>query len=232
MKQFEFNDKKYSLPENWKEVSFKQLKEIMRAERVENNDALIAARIVSILSGLDYETMVNCESTLTLKLVGQLRFITERDVEGSIQHFKIGKDTFYVNTLADSVYKEFATFEVVDQKYPEDPEKAMSLKLAILCRKDGETFLEIENELEKRSEMFDELDAETVFKINGFFLLRRKLSQLSFQASSRLLKERQGLEQLLVKQLMRSSAGSPWLCKWLLRLHSWSLSMLSRRKMF
>lgn len=227
MKHFHFDNKKYPLPESWKEVTLKQLVQIIKAEREEDNPLLKAARIVSILTGIKYETLEECESTLTLMLAGQLGFM-EATPKGNIQHFKIGDDTYYVNSLRDSILKEFATFNKIEDDFTEKPEDAMALKLAVLCRKDGESFLEVEDLMDERAKLFETLDAETVFKINGFFLLRANLSKLSSVQYSLLVKEKEAKEQHLLKLISRSGDGSVKHNGWRVRLHKWILSMLGK----
>lgn len=228
MLDFTFDDKKYQLPQSWSEVNLKQLQAWIKLSREELGDYERAGKAVSVFTGIDYDYLSQFDSKLVLTLMSHLGFLaTEANVE-PVQHFEIEGQTFYVNTLQDSIFKEFATFSKIDSDFKDKPEDAYSLKLAVLCRKQDESFLDVENILSERAELFSKLDAVTVLKVNAFFLTKLRLLSLNLNQFSELQKVIEGKEKELIQHLTINTAGFRWLTRWQVAFYMKIKSLLKR----
>ncbi|RNI30919.1 hypothetical protein EFA69_06410, partial [Rufibacter immobilis] len=173
MKEFELEGKKYSLPSTWSEVTYGKAKELQALDRAEDlSDYEKAARVVSILSGIGYDYLTSFKATLVFRLFHQLNFLEERET-GVIEHFEFSGDTYYVNSLEDEIYKAFVMYHRIEKAFEERPEEIILYKMALLCRKSGETVEDLDAQggkvLEARAKLFNELPASLVQKVDAFF---------------------------------------------------------------
>ncbi|TXK36796.1 hypothetical protein FVR03_16775 [Pontibacter qinzhouensis] len=233
MKTIKFNKVKYTIPENWSEVPFKQFKEIMKLERQKLGDLERSAKIVAVFTGLSYDSLVDGDPHLVYTLMNNLSFFdTPVDELEPVLHFKIGDSTYYVNDLENGTYREFADYGSIDKIFSDNPEEGITKKLAVFCRKANEKPLKDNKTIDERSNIFENLDTETVLKINSFFLLKQKVLQVSSQQYSNLEKQVREKEQELRRLMTLSGGGMRWLTKWLNMLLTFRLFMIRRLKIY
>lgn len=162
MKTIIIKDKKYNLPESWREVTFEQFIEIQKID--ENiNELYKLAHIVSILTNIDYNVILNMPFSEFNKLdLSWLNKIeknekNEWEIEGRIYKINSNLDAMTLSEFIDT--QEFS--KKIDD-YPK--------LLGVLLRPVGEPYnSELVNE---RAELFKKrLNALDVYHITSFFLL-------------------------------------------------------------
>ncbi|WP_299988693.1 hypothetical protein [uncultured Pontibacter sp.] len=232
MKTIKHNKASYTLPEGWSEVKFSQFKELMKLNQDELGQLERAVRIVSVFSGVAYDTLVDEDPALIFRILHELDFL-DTGVENMepVMHFQLDGETYYVNDLENSAFREYVDFQTIEEKTKDKPEEGITWKLAILCRKQNEKPLKGKI-LEERASLFEKLDAETVLRINSFFLLKQRLYSEASLLYSNLEKEIKAKEEELRSLLTANGAGGRWLTKWRNRSLTFSLSMIRRLSTF
>jgi len=213
MKKIKFNGEKFTLPESWSEISFQQLKQIKQL-KADTTDYEYELKILSILTGIRYEDILLRPKAEVDAVINTMHFIDEDEAK-AIQQFKIGSEVFHVSDFKEDVTDAFVTYKQYEQQYIKQPFEDIPFKLAIMCRKEGESYKDVEPILAERAAFFAaNIDALTVMRLNAFFLLRKKAFQLHSQAflnlKTQVAKQKENLEQHFLKDTVGWHRFSGW----------------------
>lgn len=239
MKTFELNDTTYRLPETWAEVPYHQAKRLIALEREELDTYERAARIVSILSGIDFDHLTSFPATLAFQLFMQLSFIESEKVR-PIQHFTFEGENFYARPMAEEDFLAFILYHKLEKAFESTPEETIRYKMALLCRRDGESVQELNKDggklLEERAKRFDALPSDVVRGVDAFFLTLWAQYALTTQAYSEALTRREEAQRRLqatrerfTRIMTASGVGRVLPTAWRRRLHNYIMSITSRR---
>jgi hypothetical protein len=232
MINFELNGEIHQLPQSWGEISYRQAQQLVELDKLEIDLYERAARIVSIVTGIEYDYLVSFKNTLVFNLFHQLGFMEDRPAE-PIQHFEYKGNTYYVNTLEDEIYKSFVIYHKIEKAFDEKPTDAVLYKMALLCRLMGETIDDLDRDngkiLEMRAEMFRDLPADIVFKVDAFFLSIWIASEIIMSQYSEALLIQQETEKNFIAITTRNGTGKGRLIGWLKILQNLILSTTKKQ---
>lgn len=208
MKTFSLNDTQYSIPTELSEITlgqFVQITKLFTDPHLSNIEK--AGQVVALLTGLPIEVIEEAEPKLVLLLFGEVNLLEEAlEIEAQpLRQFALSGQTYQVNTLAGSTFREFAAYDKTLSVFKTQAE-AFPYQLAILCRLPGETLKQVD--VEARAELFRGLDMETVQRITTFFLFSAKHSQLTTQRFSAIEKARTEIRAVLKQSLRKGTGGS------------------------
>lgn len=183
MKKIKINSVEYNVPENWGEVTLKQLMTVMDDSKLIKNESLKKLSLISGYGNIPLEVIKHLTLKETEKLVSQLSFIAEPLPTKPITEFEFKENKYYVMpTLMKAEFQDFVNLETALQNFKDEQHKALPYVLAILCKRENETLDSFD--LEDRAKLFEELPLTIVEPIRVFFYSIGTLSQIHSQLSS------------------------------------------------
>ena len=222
MIEVKLGEKLYEVPEKWEEIkfskflnffnltkSFKTTEELEEEfkEKGETKELYMSldnlksnTKMVSFWTGISEEEVAMCDLDEVAEVLKQVSFLNQQYTPIHIDSFVFNKEKYILpdigmarNTFGDYIQSE--QLEINNQKLNDGKIEIMPEQVAILCKKENETFID-DDEIDKRAIMFKELDMATVWDV-GFFLTRHEsllmTSFLTYQKE--VLIDRQKLQQ-------------------------------------
>jgi hypothetical protein len=219
MTEIKLDTVKYSVPTNWDELTFKQVMAIEKIKRENLSDFENNQKLVSILTGIDYDLLNSYDTSLTVKVLASIDFLSEEAPQVDVtNHFDFKGETYFCTTFEKSIGMEWVLFNQIERMYEDEPESALPLKVALMYRKQGETVEDVDRDngrlLQERATLFEELSATTVLSISSFFLQKLNIYRVASHLYSMAAQQHQEKLQQLLGIITASGGGKRSLRKW------------------
>jgi hypothetical protein len=166
------NEKKtYNLPQSWDEVSVDDYVKLTSI----NNDKLSQVQIVvknlSVLTGIDEETMYKIPMETFNGLVEYLTFFNQPIDGDLVDYVEIDGDKYYVKKDFDKLtLGETISIDVITEKYEDNFNLAIKELLCIFLRKKVDGKLEeFSNDMMGRVDLFGKISINKIHKLFSFF---------------------------------------------------------------
>ena len=199
----------FEIPSGWHEVTLEQFIKISKD--------LDYLEMFSVLSGIDLETVRQCEPKEVAYIVDQLQDLyNPKDLENLTDHveeFELDGVTYKVNpNLINEKAGQWWDMKKLEADAQENPIEFVPMLISMLARPEGEEYDYAK--AKEREKLFLKLDVLTAFKIRTFFLS----SQLVFLINSnRSLRKNTPLRRIsqvmgnFLKSLVRYLLSFHWL---------------------
>jgi hypothetical protein len=203
-----------SVPKGWGELTLKQFSEIQRYYS-DKESSFDARDVLHILSNLELDKINEMPMEFTEKILEALEWLTEPPKYGKPTNRLTIDGIDYVVNVQDKL--KTGEFIAVQTILKDDKENYAAI-LAILCRKDGETYdSKFENEvLGDRIEFWERQPMIECMRVINFFLQLCMKSQIVSQAYSR-VEEVLDLTQRNIETLESVGAFKRLCMKWRMR---------------
>lgn len=167
MKQQTFNNKQYSIPQAWSEVTVDML--IKSAELAELLDDAPIIAIISAYTNIPISELKLSKSSEVQEIINTMSFITTPyEPQPAISFTLDGIDYECENELVNQKFEDFVSIQTALYNFKEEPARALPRLLAILCKREGETLDSID--LNERSKLMEKLPMTDAKNIEAFFL--------------------------------------------------------------
>jgi hypothetical protein len=167
MKEITFNEKQYSIPENWNEVTLR-----MVIKTSELDEFIADAPIISIIggyTGIEITELKTSKVQDVQEIMTLLDFIyTPYEPQPATAFEFKGEKYMVMESLEKAEFQDWVSSQTVIYQYRDKPVQALPKLIAILCKKDGESLSDFD--IEERSQMFLELPITTARDLECFFL--------------------------------------------------------------
>lgn len=198
MLKIKLGGKEVEVPQRWEEVTFSRFRkfidlaksfkteeeleeEFMEEEKdMKELHKTLAnlqsnSKMVAYWTGMTEDEVALCDVDAVGEVIKDLAFITEAYVPMNLKSFKFkGEEYFMPNPELKKetfgTYIEAEQVEINSQMLKRGKIDALTRQVAILCKKEGEETVS-ESEIDKRVELFEELDMATLWDV-GFFLTK------------------------------------------------------------
>jgi hypothetical protein len=182
MKVVEFKEKQYKIPQNWQEVSLKNV-----IDTQELSDLLPDAPIIAILAGytgIDTEDLKGAKVTELQEILESLEFIYVDYVPVPSNEFVFNGNKYQcAPDLQEILFEDWVSCQTILYRYKDNPIKGLSRLIAVMCKIEGET-LDSFN-IDERSKELESMCFASAKNLESFFLANllayKAVSQLSFQ---------------------------------------------------
>ena len=167
MKQIQFNNKEYGIPEAWSEVTVDML--IKAAELAEILEAAPIIAIISAYTGIDARELKLTKTTEVQDIILIMEFIStpyEPIPATGFEHQ--GVEYNCEDELVNQKFEDWVSIQTAMYNNREQQERALPRLLAILCKKAGETLDDID--LDERTEIMRSLPMTAAKDVEAFFL--------------------------------------------------------------
>jgi hypothetical protein len=215
MTEFNYNDHTIELPDNWMEVTFVQFTGFTKLihtfvnresenkgdESKEWENALLDLKdntqILCYWSKLTEEQVSMLDIDAAGKLMSHLTFLNESYIPIHIDSFVLNEQKFYLpeefmQKSSFGRYIEAEQLELHSNMLDKGNLDILPRQIAILCKKEGESEKLDDAIIDKRAEMFKQLDMATIWDVS-FFLnkleQRLVISSLTYQEKEEMLKQ-------------------------------------------
>lgn len=166
MKTIEFNKKKYQIPENWEEVTLKQ---------VIDNDTLYdlfpespVVVLVSAYSGIPIEELKVSKVQNVNRIIDILKFVYEEYKPQMSNGFNFNGVTYECNPdISEMEFQDWISVQTILYNNRDKPVLALPRIIAVIAKKEGEKLDDID--LEQRSKLFLDLPFTTAKNLEFFF---------------------------------------------------------------
>lgn len=210
MLKVELNGKEYEIPHKWEEVKFSKFldfynltksfktEEELEAEFEDKDDTKDLykslevlksnTKMVSFWTGISDEEVAMCDLDEIAVVLEDLKFLNKNYSPINITKFNFkGEDYFLPSiNMKKSTFGEYINAEQLElnnKKLESGRLEVMPEQIAILCKKNGEDFVTDEN-IEKRAELFRELDMATIWDVAFFLTKHESLLMTAFLISA------------------------------------------------
>lgn len=167
MTKIEFDNKKFLIPEGWKDIRLSDYEKWHLAKPETKTDYV---RYVADVCRLEADMLLEAPAQLFTIVSETISFVFETDFE-PVNHVEIDGERYSLSFSEKLTLGEWVDAEAVLES--DSPNKLSEL-LAILCRPIGEKYNP--DMVEKRKEMFMEATCDKVLPLVSFFLFRKKRS--------------------------------------------------------
>lgn len=160
MKKINLEGKEYDFPTSWKEVSFDKYLEINKVDEI--NDMYKIAKFISILSGIEYEKVLEIPFSEFNKIPIDWMLKVEPHIgnEYIIDDIKY-KISLSLNSMSTAEYFDTLSFSKTIDDYHK--------LIAVILRPEGEKY--DGSKIEERARLFrQKLNAADIYNITNFFL--------------------------------------------------------------
>ena len=165
--------KTYNIPTSWEEVTVKQFTQLYRYKNDNLNELLAAVNLISAISGIDQNVLLQMEIDDFKILTTQVSFITTEVPKVDVDYLEVGEDKYYLYTDFNRLTTgEVITIETLLDSSDFDVHKILSDLLCLFLRKKDENgkFEKFTTDMLKRKETFLDLPISQVYHVFGFFL--------------------------------------------------------------
>lgn len=163
----------FTISDSWDNVTLKQFSDYVRyVSELKEGEMADSVKIIEIFSNIPKDTILKLPVELFDKLLVKLTFLNEKldiEKEESKPDIVIDGETYQINYMESlKVHEHLDVTTVLDSDKYNYP-----TILAILCRKPNEEYDDdfIAKHLDKRIEMFNNLNVKEAQKLINFFLL-------------------------------------------------------------
>jgi hypothetical protein len=211
MIKVELNGKEYDIPHKWEEVKFSKFLEFYNLtksfktkeeleEVYEDKDDIkdlyvtldtlkSNTKMVSFWTGISEDEVGMCDLDEVAQCLKDLAFLSKQYKPIHIDDFTFNGEKYFLpnrdySKLSFGDYVQAEQLELNAKKLEQGRIEVMPEQVAILCKKEGETQLSDE-EIDKRANMFKELDMATVWDVGFFLTQRESLLMTSFLISQK-----------------------------------------------
>lgn len=167
------------LPTSIKELTFIQYNEILKIRlNVELSATDKLYNILSILTGISYETINESDLNDITALVERFSFINDNislDDFEPILNFEFENEQYYIQSeVSKWNFRQYVDTEAIQTQYKDNIIDALPYFLAVLALRESEQYDNSDNTYIK-GDKFKELPISIVFGVYSFFLRRRQL---------------------------------------------------------
>ncbi len=208
------------LPEKWEEIKFSKFLDFMNLTKtfktpkeIEEMDVdedirefhitlenlKVNTQLVSFWTGISEDELALCDVDEVGEAIKDLGFLSTPYKPIRIENFVFKNEKYFLpnpdmSKQTFGTYVEAEQVEMNNAKLKKGKIEILPEQIAILCKKEGEFHID-DDEIDKRSEIFKELDMATIWDV-GFFLTRlESLLMVSFLTLTK--------EQLIHKQKLQ-----------------------------
>lgn len=157
MRIIEIENKTYKFPSDWSELTLGKFQEVSEIKLTEEMDTWL--KIVSVLSGIPEEVLLELPFTEFNKLIELVQFVNNEATYEFKESFKLDNVTYKFNTnISKMTTAEFIDLDTL-LRNKEHPTEHLHLIMAIMFRpvdKKGKITSYNSDELEKRATLFKE----------------------------------------------------------------------------
>jgi hypothetical protein len=167
MKQIRFNNKDYSIPENWNEVNVGMVIKASELDELLPDAPVIA--IMSAYTGIPVGELSKGKANEVSDILAIMDFI--KDEYKPIPATRFTLDNIEYNCeeeLTNQKFEDFVSIQTALFNYKEEPYRALPKLIAILCKRDNETLSDFD--LTERTELMRKLPLTEAKNIEAFFL--------------------------------------------------------------
>lgn len=163
----------YQFPENWNEVKVIQFINLYRKQNTTNNELMSAVSLISALSDIPEELLLQMDINDFKNLSTKIAFIKDNVEREMVEFIELNGEKYYLyqefNKLTTG---EVITIETILESSEYDIHKVMGDLLCLFLRKKDENgrYEKFSTEFFKRKEMFLQIPIPQIYHIFGFFL--------------------------------------------------------------
>ena len=211
MIKVELGGKEYDIPHKWEEVTFNQFisfykltqsfksREELEEEFKDKGDTKELymsldtlksnTRMVSFWTVISEDEVAMCDLDEVAQVLKDLTFLNEKYSPIHIDSFTFKGEKYLLpnENMNKSTFGEYVNaeqLEVNNKELEAGRLEVMPEQVAILCKKEGEKFVK-DDDVDKRAEMFKELDMATIWDVAFFLTKRESLLITSFLISQK-----------------------------------------------
>lgn len=193
MKVIEFNENLYNIPEDWSEVTLRQVIDAQELSDLMPDAPLIA--VMSAYTGIRVLELRESDVLKVQKILGVMGFLNVEYQSQPKNCFEFRGDLYScLPDLAEQRFEDWLSIQTILYNNRENPVLGLSKMLGVYCKRSGETLDSIN--LDDREKLFMDLPFTVVKDVEGFFLANLSAWQQIIQLSSG--------EQELEKQILES----------------------------
>lgn len=173
--------KAITIPTSWDELKLGQYQNLQAYYKsLKEDEQVDTKKILSLLSNYTEDEVMLLPLSFITTLISKLDFLKELPNPQISNKIEIDNETYYLNNMEDLRFGEWVDSQTAMQNDNND----YATILAILCRKANEIYDQkyINNEFDKRVEMFKNISVNQALSILGFFLKYCEMSKIPSQA--------------------------------------------------
>lgn len=200
MKEIKLKETTYLIPQSWDEVTIEQQIEVERIGRLNPKVRMIG--IISGYCGIPVSVLKKEPVKNLFELMGSLNFMKDQIPRNKELKWEISGHTYQVDkNISDMQFQDFVSLQTLLSDYKDRYYESLPLICSILAKREGETLDDYD--IYQRGELFKKMPISIASSIAGFFLIKKRYSNLLSVLSSRdvqkniLLGKIKGLENML-----------------------------------
>ena len=181
MKTIKFNNKEYSIPENWGEVTIRQQ---ILAESLSNTQTYIKSiGIMAAYTGIPIDELKKANAKELVEVMSLITFIDSELSKEPLFEFEYKYNKYNVtDTLMKQQFQDWVAAQTAIAEYKDNNWKMLAYLLAIMAKRENES---LDNyDVNERAEHFMDIDVETCNRIGAFFLSNHQVSTLLLMLTS------------------------------------------------
>ena len=216
MKNIQFKNEDYQVPQSWDEVTLKMIMESDRLNEIVPEIPLLT--IVSAYTGIPLKKITSASAHELEPLLDDMDFLYTPYSATPINHFRFNDETYLTKeNILDEPFSTWVSIQTILYNYKDDPVKGLARMIAVLCKKENETIDDFD--LNDRARLFENLPITIAKNIESFFLNSQKMLSISLDLFSNQEKLKEGILQQcqelkdIMKKYVEQNGGS-----WLMRL--------------
>lgn len=159
-----------TIPDSWEKMTLKQLDGLMKLQKeAETNGKILSSLdVLSLFTGKDREYLLSLPAEFISSLLARLVFLNTDIHPTPKSEITINGETYRVNYTEKLTFGEYVDTNTIMSEQPDNH----AAILAILCRKEGETYDDtfVAEKMDERMEMFGNAPAKECMDIIAFFL--------------------------------------------------------------
>lgn len=167
MKEIQFNEKKYNIPENWEEVTLGMLMKVSEYETLLNDAPIVS--IIAGYTGIELTELKTSRVQEVQEIMETLDFIyTPYEPKPTNKFVFEGVEYMANENIEETEFQDWVSVQTVLYENKNNQVMGLTKLVAIICKKEGES-LDDFNVME-RAKMFERLPMTIGKDIEGFFL--------------------------------------------------------------
>lgn len=206
-------DKIYLLPTSYAETPFSAFIEVQNVHKQDIPKYRKSLLTLSVLTGCPFEDLTNTPFLELLEFIKLTDYLFEtedfEDVEPVAYVQDEAGNTYYVHDL--NIAGEYICYEDIITKFLHNEYDGYPVQMAFLCRKEGESLDDIQNDatlLKERIEIMKKLATDTVFRVCTFFTKREESTQVFTKLSTEVQMIQDQLRTQIENDLAEYTAGT------------------------
>jgi len=167
MKEVQFNEKTYSCPESWNEVTIDMVIKTAELETIIEDAPIVS--IICGYTGIPDKELKTSRVSEVQEIMNILEFIYTPYVPVPITRFKLNDIEYHTNEALEEVeFQDWVSTQTILYQYRDNQALGLHKLIAVLCKKEGESLDDFN--VEERSQVFLELPFTTAKDLECFFL--------------------------------------------------------------